>query len=141
MLYFPDGFNDAFFQDVYHLAMQDDPVLGKGTFRHTARFGPEQCYVSHKLLVGIEKGFIGMDEFARYKEALKGFDEDGSKEINLEYLQKATRTFFERFCALWDKYMTSKWLDSLALHYIIHRDKYHTRDFVNGSLITRTKLL
>ena len=122
VLYFLDGFNKAYFNDMYTFLMQDDPDLGKGTFGQLARFGPERTAVMHLRILEVEQNFKEMPEFNRYNTAYSGI---GEGEINKEYFDKATRTFFERFRYIFEKHIASEWLESKTLHYMLMGDKHH----------------
>ncbi len=41
-LLFFDGFYQHYFKDMFNFLAQNDPMLGKGTFGHLARFIPER---------------------------------------------------------------------------------------------------
>ncbi|KAL7530309.1 hypothetical protein ACHAXR_007396 [Thalassiosira sp. AJA248-18] len=133
VLYFLDGFNKAYFQDMYHFLMRDDPLMGKNTFGQLSRFGPERCYVMHKKLTELEgDGWKSKPEFKKFIAVLDGI---GEGECGIEYFKKATTVFFERFRFVFEKHMVQKWLSEPLAVYALAGEAHHARCFANWLVV------
>jgi hypothetical protein len=111
---------------MFNFMKMDDPFLGEGTFGQLARFGPERCYVMHMLLLELaDGGWKWKDEFQQFREANDLVAGDAEK----EYLDEAVDVFFQRFQALFDKHMVSKWTSTEIVHYVLGGDPDHAMEF------------
>ena len=125
VLYFLDGFNKAFFQDMYHFLMRDDPFLGTNTFGQLSRFGPERCYVMHKKMSELEgNGWKAKHEFKKFRDVAEGI---GTGDYGVEYFEKVTTLFFERFRFVLKKHMIRKWLSDSLIVLVFGGDPHHAQ--------------
>ena len=129
VLYFLDGFNKAYFQDMYHFLMRDDPLMGKNTFGQLSHFGPERCYVMHKKLTELEgDGWKSKPEFKKFRAVLYVIC---TGECGIEYFKKTTTVFFEGFCFVFEKHMVQKWLSEPLVVYALAGEAHHARCLAN----------
>lgn len=115
MLLFFQAFGDAYFDDMFHFAMKDDPILDKGSYGQISRFCVERLYVMHKTLSELEgDGWKDRAEFEEYKNALEGFNAK-----NQAYFDKMSRVFLMRYRFVFEKHIEPCWRSNGVLPYII----------------------
>lgn len=115
----------------------DDPYLGDNTYGHIARLGPERCMVMHHQLMELEdSGWETKEEFRSYQKAYATVATAAVQ----EYLDKAAAVFFERFRAIFDKHMVTKWTSTEVVHYLLGGDKHHAKEFARWLVYHKTKV-
>lgn len=115
MLLFFQAFGDAYFDDMFHFAMKDDPILDKGSYGQISRYCVERLYVMHKALSELEgDGWKDRAEFKAYNNALEGFNAK-----NQAYFDKMSRVFLMRYRFVFEKHIEPCWRSNGVLPYII----------------------
>ena len=141
-LYFVNGFAKSFYNGMFNFMMQDDPVLGPGTFGNISRLGHERCAIMDKKLRELEAansefyrefesadrpvgpvGKVGLEKVGEFKRYCRAYS--GLGNADKIYFKKMTTVFFERFRHTFQKHVASKWQKGSTFHYILGGDKYH----------------
>eukprot|EP00984_Skeletonema_dohrnii_P019674 scaffold9466_cov85-Skeletonema_dohrnii-CCMP3373.AAC.2 len=128
--FFLVAFSKYYFTPWFDSAMQPDPQFGSDSHGHNSRLFVQQSFLMREELDGMmgDNKWKEMPEFRHYIASLAGLPSLGDvKKGGLEFMNKATDTFFRAYNTSFIKHIEDVWTSTKILPYIIggHHELAH----------------